>query len=85
MTKGVRVSAPSSRQGTTSARPVTFLRIIKEKSFCTAAANNSPIRFLGVVDAAVVPHAHVRRAGVVADVALEQLLQNTIWDGKPCC
>lgn len=37
------------------------------------------------MDAPVVPHTNVCRAGVVTDVTLKQLLQNTIWDRKPSC
>lgn len=76
---GLRVgSILHGPEGAPSARPVALIRIGRSVS-------DSPIRFLGVVDAPVVPHAHVRGAGVVADVALEQLLQNTIWDRKASC
>lgn len=39
--------------------------------------HNSPIRFVRVMNAPVVPHPDVRRAGVVAHVALVHLLWTT--------
>lgn len=51
--------------------------------------SNSPIRFFRVMDPPMVPHTNVRRAGVVAQITLKQLLQTTIYDKKkrlaPAC
>lgn len=44
--------------------------------------NNSPIRLVRVMNPPVVPHANVRRAGVVAHVALIHLLHGTFCNRR---